>query len=549
MAEIGDWINTKLSKFLSFPAPPDLIDYICTINNEKDFQEYFTSLLNYNDPEQVAFVNELAQKLLSRGGQASEDKENFSNKNPPVSSREQFPAISSAPLSQVEQAREPAKKKESFPSLSKKEVTPPKETSPKEQQNSSGKKQKTKFVNLYSTEGRQKDVITLPGRHKCTCEATKHALINNCLSCGRIVCAQEGAGPCMFCGKLVCTKDQAKIVGRGSKKSEKLIQHLMKHAEDPKMDKAVEKKNKLLEYDKQNFKLTRVIDDQKDFFATSTWQSEKERSHIQKKEQELMGQRYGSRRDKKFTLDFSGRRVVEDEIVEEQFNPEDDPILKQIRDDALKSIVRERPANDTNPALLTHKPTFVEVGITPQSGKGNESRIGLLEGRIQDKEMLEMSDQAKCLSMHQPWASLLVRGIKKHEGRSWYTKHRGPLWIAAAAKVPTEDEIAEIEKAHSHIAQKENLDFPKNYPVSCLLGKVNVADCLPQDEYRAAYPDGLSESPFVFICENTEELPFFLPIKGQHKIFTLDKALHHAAVTSLKRKGLLQSKKRLDAAR
>lgn len=29
----------------------------------------------------------------------------------------------------------------------------------------------------------------------------------------------------------------------------------------------------------------------------------------------------------------------------------------------------------------------------------------------------------KCMSMHQPWASLLMAGIKKHEGRSWYTSH------------------------------------------------------------------------------------------------------------------------------
>lgn len=34
------------------------------------------------------------------------------------------------------------------------------------------------------------------------------------------------------------------------------------------------------------------------------------------------------------------------------------------------------------------------------------------EGRIQDKEYLEMFDQGLCLSMHQPYASLLVAGIK-----------------------------------------------------------------------------------------------------------------------------------------
>lgn len=32
--------------------------------------------------------------------------------------------------------------------------------------------------------------------------------------------------------------------------------------------------------------------------------------------------------------------------------------------------------------------------------------------RVQDKEFLEMTDSGRCLSMHQPWASLLILGIK-----------------------------------------------------------------------------------------------------------------------------------------
>ncbi len=33
--------------------------------------------------------------------------------------------------------------------------------------------------------------------------------------------------------------------------------------------------------------------------------------------------------------------------------------------------------------------------------------------RIQDRELQEMGDEGMCLSMHQPWATLLVKGIKK----------------------------------------------------------------------------------------------------------------------------------------
>lgn len=67
---------------------------------------------------------------------------------------------------------------------------------------SSGKK-KTKFVSLYAQEGQDKLAVLLPGRHSCECLAQKHKLINNCVSCGRIVCEQEGSGPCLFCGSLV----------------------------------------------------------------------------------------------------------------------------------------------------------------------------------------------------------------------------------------------------------------------------------------------------------------------------------------------------------
>lgn len=44
-------------------------------------------------------------------------------------------------------------------------------------------------------------------------------------------------------------------------------------------------------------------------------------------------------------------------------------------------------------------------------------------------------DKMMCLSMHQPWASLLVYGIKRVEGRGWNTDFRGRLWIHAGKSV------------------------------------------------------------------------------------------------------------------
>jgi hypothetical protein len=41
----------------------------------------------------------------------------------------------------------------------------------------------------------------------------------------------------------------------------------------------------------------------------------------------------------------------------------------------------------------------------------------------------------KALSIHQPWASLIVHGIKTVENRKWRTNHRGPLLIHAGRKL------------------------------------------------------------------------------------------------------------------
>lgn len=96
-------------------------------------------------------------------------------------------------------------------------------------------KKKPKFYPLFC-EGAQSDqlVSLLPGRHPCQCLATKHQLVNNCLNCGRIVCAQEGSGPCYYCGSLVCTIDEEYQLSLGTAKhSQKLHNKLSQAAWAP----------------------------------------------------------------------------------------------------------------------------------------------------------------------------------------------------------------------------------------------------------------------------------------------------------------------------
>lgn len=69
-------------------------------------------------------------------------------------------------------------------------------------------------------------------------------------------------------------------------------------------------------------------------------------------------------------------------------------------------------------------------------------------------------DTGMCLTMHQPWASLLVYGIKRVEGRGWPTRYRGRLWIHAAAKQPDATETAEMEAWYRHVK-------PQPSPLRC----------------------------------------------------------------------------------
>src|SRR5207302_1698550 len=89
----------------------------------------------------------------------------------------------------------------------------------------------------------------------------------------------------------------------------------------------------------------------------------------------------------------------------------------------------------------------------------------------------------KCLSLWQPWASLVVLGAKRIETRSWSTQHRGPLAIHAAKKWEPNKILALIDEEPYRSALGEHRG---NLPLGCILGTVNVTDCFELDHFRIA---------------------------------------------------------------
>ncbi len=330
------------------------------------------------------------------------------------------------------------------------------------------------------------------------------------------MCAEEGAGPCLFCVNLVASNSQLEVLNRGSRKSEALLK-------------------KLLAYDADSEKRTEVIDDESDYFSVDSdkWLNKEQRSKLKAREEELRSQRFGSRLNKKITFDFAGRQILEDENSFKSYNANEDEIVKKIMESG-----NDRKFGVANPKLNEAdlpRPTFIAKTEEPRNRPQMSLNDSKAKMRLQDGELQELSDSGMCLTMHQPFASLLVNGIKRHEGRTWYSPHRGRLWIHAASRTPTEDEIEQVKDFYRAFYGDEGLEFPSAFPTSCLLGSVDVEDCLAQEDYAVKHSGGESSSPFVFICKNPAELLVKYPMSGQHKIYKLDSNVHEAAKKAVKK--------------
>ena len=103
----------------------------------------------------------------------------------------------------------------------------------------------------------------------------------------------------------------------------------------------------------------------------------------------------------------------------------------------------------------------------------------------------------KAISIKQPWASLIVHGIKDIENRTWATKYRGKVLIHASGtwfKYPENDRTlgnlftdAQWEKIrenydknlYSILEPKAIID---RLPTSAIIGEVEIIDCVINHE-------------------------------------------------------------------
>lgn len=113
----------------------------------------------------------------------------------------------------------------------------------------------------------------------------------------------------------------------------------------------------------------------------------------------------------------------------------------------------------------------------------------------------------KVLSIQQPWAWLIVKGMKPIENRTWWTSHRGELFIHAGKKFDAE--------GYEWIRENfKEIGLPPKNEFECggIIGKVEMTDCVK--EYESKWFFG----PFGFVFTNAQQLPF-IKMPGQLGIF------------------------------
>ncbi|PPR86272.1 hypothetical protein GOBAR_AA34419 [Gossypium barbadense] len=207
-------------------------------------------------------------------------------------------------------------------------------------QGNSKKKKAGKVVSL--AEAAKGSIVFHQGK-PCSCQARQHRLVSNCLSCGKIVCEQEGEGPCNFCGALVLREGSTNAAAR-----------------------------------------TTVIDDQSDYYEIegNSWLSKEEKEFLKKKQEEIEEAERLKRSKVFVTFDLVGRKVLlnEDEVSELE---SENRILLRPPDEREANRIKPNPNLKLQPVFLSPVPSK-KGSKSKQPSKSPVSGLYLeITGRVQ----------------------------------------------------------------------------------------------------------------------------------------------------------------------
>ncbi len=131
----------------------------------------------------------------------------------------------------------------------------------------------------------------------------------------------------------------------------------------------------------------------------------------------------------------------------------------------------------------------------------------------------------RAISIKQPWATLIVKGIKNVENRSWTSAYRGEL-VIHASKSGTDADM----EAGRRLCSELGVEFPAEFPTGGFVGVVDLAGVITtgmvsittdHPTFKITDARGYTEQEFGWILENPRTIPF-VAARGKLGLFIPD---------------------------
>jgi ASCH domain len=123
-----------------------------------------------------------------------------------------------------------------------------------------------------------------------------------------------------------------------------------------------------------------------------------------------------------------------------------------------------------------------------------------------------------CLSIRQPWAWLIVHGIKTIENRPRKHSHRGPVLVHASRTLD--------EDAFAKLAGRFGLPGRDDLPRGGIVGQCRIVDAVTQSD------DPWFSGPIGFVLAEARPVRF-VPTRGALGFYAIDPADEAAARAAL----------------
>ena len=137
----------------------------------------------------------------------------------------------------------------------------------------------------------------------------------------------------------------------------------------------------------------------------------------------------------------------------------------------------------------------------------------------------------RCLSLHQPWASLIAGGAKRIETRSWFTSYRGPLAIHAA-KTTASVRMALVPTFYHALSNAGGFGVGgEGLPLGGIIAVADLAFCYPVEQvdwhvFNVEKEFGNYEvERYAWELHNVRRVDPMIPLVGRQGLWTIDDSI------------------------